>query len=70
MNGLDIFDTTCAKLLSRLYEQFPFENEVFKDDEVGFFDFEIVSDAEQNRRLVVSQSITFLKDNGFMTYNG
>jgi hypothetical protein len=70
MTNLDVFDVTCAKLLSRLYEQFPMEIETFRDDELGLFASEGISDDDLNMRLVVSHSITFLKDNGYITYNG
>lgn len=70
MTNLDLFDATCAKILSMLYEQFPLELKLFRDDELGLFDLHSETAEEQTKRLVVSQSITFLKDNCYITYNG
>lgn len=70
MSNLDLFDVTCAKLLAELYDQFPLEIQEFRDDKLGLFNPQSVSDEDNEKRHVVSQSIVFLKQNGYVTYNG
>lgn len=70
MSNLDLFDATCAKLLAELYDQFPLEIQEFRDDKLGLFNPQSVSDEDYKKRHVVSQSIVFLKQNGYVTYNG
>lgn len=70
MNKLEIFDATCAMVLSRLYEQFPLEIEEFRDEELGLFDPQSISDENNEKRELVGKSIAFLKTNGYIEYYG
>mgnify|MGYP003660273068 CR=1 FL=1 len=70
MNKLEIFDATCAKVLSRLYEQFPLEIDEFRDQELELFNPQSISEENNIKREIVGNSIAFLKKNGYINYYG
>ena len=70
MENIDIFDATCAKILAELYSQFPLKIKEFRDNSLGLYKPDSFSDETNKKRELVSKSIVFLKENGYISYNG
>lgn len=67
MNHITLFNEACAIVFTKLYESFPIPLD-FDQREMGFYERFDNSDAANLRRKIFHETLCFLKEEGFITF--
>lgn len=68
MNHIPLFNEACAIIFTRLYESFPVPLSFYQSD-MGFYKKSDISEDGNLRRKVFCETLSFLKEEGFITFS-